>query len=152
MSFSTIPVRTNGPQILASWFNALRTAGMALESFLGGGFIGATEFTIANGQASAANVTGLSFSGASYRTVVIYYQVYRNTTGGSGVERVQSGMMIANYKTVAATWEITMGPAVGDAGVEFSITSAGQVQYVSDTQAGTPATSKMTFTSMTMGV
>lgn len=29
MSFSSIPVRSNGEQVLASWFNLLRTAGLA---------------------------------------------------------------------------------------------------------------------------
>lgn len=151
MSFSSIPDRANGQKISYSWFNALKTAGAAIETFLGT-FISETSFTIANNQSSAANVTGLSFSGASVRSFSVDYHVYRNTTGGGATELAESGVLTGVYSTVAAAWEMTPGPVVGNAGVTFSITAAGQVQYTSTNITGTSGTSVMKFKARTMGV
>jgi len=49
MAFSSIPVRTNGQQVFASWFNALRTAG------IGSG--GWEKFTVTHTQLQAAALT-----------------------------------------------------------------------------------------------
>lgn len=152
MSFSSIPVRANGQDILYSWFNVLRTAGIAIEAFLGSAFLGETSFTVVNNQSSAANVTGLSFSGASVRSFVVDYQIYRNTTGGGATELAESGTLVGVYSTVAASWEMAQPSVVGDAGVELSITAAGQVQYTSSNITGTPASSTMKFKARTMSV
>ena len=146
MSFSAIPLRENGPAITAAWFNSIRTAGMALESFLGT-LTGLTTFTIANNQSVAADVTDLVFNGTSVKMAIIDYRIRRRTTGGGADERVQGGSMVALYKQTAGTWSLTPGPQSGDdAGVEFSITNAGQVQYVSDNQSGTPDESILKYT------
>lgn len=146
MAFSDIPARENGPAIEASWFNALRTAGIALEAFLGS-VIGLTTFTIANNQAAPANVTGLSFNGTSVKMAVIDYRIRRNTTGAGATERVQGGSMVAMYSAAAGTWSLTSQAQSGDdAGVSFSITAGGQVQYVSDSQTGTADESVLKFT------
>ena len=146
MAFSDVPSRVNGPPIEASWFNALRTAGIALESFLGS-VIGLTTFTIANNQAAAADVTGLLFNGTSVKMAIIDYRIRRNTTGGGATERVQGGSMVALYAAAAGTWSLTPGPQSGDdAGVTFTITAGGQVQYVSDSQTGTADESILKYT------
>lgn len=150
MSFSSIPLRENGVSIQYSWFNVLRTAGLALESFLGS-FVEPTSFTIANNQGSAANVTGLSFDGSSVKVAFIDYRIRRNTTGGGATERVQVGTLIAHYKATAATWTLTAGVTAGDdAGVEFTITNLGQIQYTSDNQGGTPDESLFKYTVRTL--
>lgn len=146
MSFADIPSRSNGPAIMAEWFNAIRTAGVALESFFGT-VTGLTSFTIANNQAAAADITGLLFDGTSVKMAVVDYRIRRRTSGGGADERVQGGSFVALYKQTAATWSITPGPQSGDdAGVEFSITNAGQVQYVSDNQSGTADESILKYT------
>jgi hypothetical protein len=146
MSFSSIPTRLNGPSIMAEWFNALRTAGIAVESFLGT-VTGLTTFTIVNNQVAAANVTGLLFDGTTVKMAVVDYRIRRRTSGGGADERVQGGSFVALYKPTAATWSITPGPQSGDdAGVTFSITNAGQVQYVSDNQSGTADESILKYT------
>jgi len=146
MAFSDIAVRTNGPAITATWFNAIRTAGIALESFLGS-ITGLTSFTIVNNQAAAADVTGLLFNGTSVKIAIIDYRIRRNTTGGGATERVQGGSMVALYKPTAGTWSLTPGPQSGDdAGVTFSITAGGQVQYISDNQTGTADESILKYT------
>ncbi len=150
MSFGTVPVRSNGDNVDAGWWNALRTAGILIENFLGT-VIGLTSFTIVNSQVSAADVTGLLFAGADVKAAIIDYRIRRYSTGGSGEERVEVGSMIASYKAAAATWTLTTLASAGDdAGVTFSITSGGQVQYTSDTLPGTPGESIMKFTARTM--
>jgi hypothetical protein len=146
MSFADIPSRSNGPAITATWFNSIRTAGIALESFLGT-ITGLTTFTIVNNQVAAADVTGLLLNSTNVKMAVIDYRIRRRTSGGGADERVQGGSMVALYKQTAATWSLTPGPQSGDdAGVEFSITNAGQVQYVSDNQSGTPDESILKYT------
>ncbi len=151
MSFLSTPIRGYGPTA-PSWWNLLRTAGVAIEAFLGAAFLGETQVTIANNQVAAADVTGLLFSGAAVRSFCADYQIYRNTTAGGATELSERGFLLGVFSTVASTWEITSGPAVGDAGVTFTITAAGQVQYTSTNITGTAATSKMKFQARTMGV
>lgn len=153
MSFSAIPPREN-TAVRASWFNLLRAAGILLEGYVGTAFLGETSFTVVNNQVAAADVTGLLFAGASVRSFVVDYQIYRNTTGGGATELAEAGQLIGVYKTVAGTWELTQAPVAGaeDSGVAFSITAAGQIQYTSTSITGTPASSTMKFKARTMSV
>jgi hypothetical protein len=101
------------------------------------------SFTIANNQGVAAAVTGLLLP-AETRTAVIDYQIYRLTTSTGAVEILDRGQITVNH--YAASWAIdwtSTGP--NNVGVEFSITSGGQVNYVSSNIAGTPNTSEMKF-------
>lgn len=96
-----------------------------------------TTFTLVNNQVAAANVTGLVFDKTVYRSFEIRYQIYRSAAGGS--TRAKRGSLIA--VTDGTNWDITEGAAVilptdTDAGVTFTITSAGQVQYTSDDNGG----------------
>ncbi len=96
-----------------------------------------TQFTIANNQGVAADVTGMVFSKTAYRAVYLQLTMYRSAAGGS--TRTQSGLWILT--TDGTNWYLTpMGsgnaPDTGDAGITLSITSGGQVQYVSDDNGG----------------
>jgi hypothetical protein len=125
-----------------------------IESLFGGkgNFIAETPFTIANNQITPANVTGLLFNPAVSRSFKVEYQIYRNTTGGGATELAERGILQGVYLTVAGTWEMSPGPAASNAGITFSITNAGQVQYTSSNISGTPASSVMRFVATTMGV
>lgn len=95
-----------------------------------------TSFTIANNQSSAANITGLLFSPTLFRSVKIEYALYRQTdTAGSA--RAQMGQLRFVYNTQAASWFVSDDFAGQDAGVTFSITSSGQIQYTSTNISGT---------------
>ncbi len=111
-----------------------------------------TAFTLANNQSSAADVTGLLFDGTLTQSFVVEYFIYRKTTSTGATELSSRGMMIGAYSPVAATWEMSVGPQVGDAGITFSITAAGQVQYSSTNITGTASVSKMTSFKRTLGV
>lgn len=94
-----------------------------------------TTFTIADNQ-SLTNVTSLSFDKAVYRSFILSYQIFRSAAGGS--TRAEVGILMGI--TDGSNWEISRNatnvPSSDDAGVDFSITSAGQIQYVSDANGG----------------
>lgn len=106
-----------------------------------------TQFTIADNQASPANVTGLILDKTKLRTQVIHWQVYRKSTGGGGQTRVQVGRMFCYWDD--SSWHLEQEVlSVADAGVIFDInTSSGQITYTSDANGGTYAagTSYMTY-------
>lgn len=105
-----------------------------------------TTFTLANNQSSVANVTGLVFDKTVYRSVHIRYQIYRSASGGS--TRAKTGTLI--LLTDGTSWDITEGASVQlptdtDAGVTFTITSAGQIQYTSDDNGGSYSAANSVF-------
>lgn len=140
--FSDIPIRENGQIFYHHWFNALRTAGMAIESFLGSGYIAESSVTVANGQAVAANVTSLLFSSSSVKSAVIWGTVRRKTASN---EVVSVGVLKVIYRAATSTWELTDELGGDDDGVTFTITSAGQVQYTSNTVSGSSYVGTFTF-------
>lgn len=94
-----------------------------------------SSVTIANNQAVAANVTDLILDGAEVRSALVEYSLYRKTDTN---EVLQSGIFRVQYKPIEMTWLLGAESYLGDnAGVTFSITSGGQVQYVSDDLTGT---------------
>lgn len=100
-----------------------------LNNLLGSDDILETSFSIANNQTSAADVTGLAFNAGSVRSAIVEYAIYRISDGApSG--NAETGEIHVVYDN-SAGWSIGVGSVVGNSGVIFSITSAGQVQYVS---------------------
>lgn len=94
-----------------------------------------TTFTIAN-STGPSNITGMVFNKTSYRAFFITYSIFRSAAGG--LTRAQAGTLICI--TDGTNWEIgdqpVSVPSSDDAGVDFTITSAGQVQYTSDDNTG----------------
>jgi len=118
-TFNAIPLRTNGKlNVAASWFNVLRTAGLSL---MGKSGTAQTNFTILNSQA-AVNVTGLVFDETISLSVDVTYHI--------NAANFQKASFHAYYD--GANWQLSEGAHRAlDAGVVFSITAAGQVQYTS---------------------
>jgi len=101
-----------------------------LSNIVGPDDILETTFNIANNQSSAQNVTGLVFNIGSVRSAVIEYNVYRTSdTTPNGL--LETGEMHIAYNTATSSWLLGIGGVVGNSGVNFSITSLGQVQYTS---------------------
>lgn len=134
--FSDIPIRANGSTFYASWVNDIRTA---LINFFGAGFLGETQFTIADNQSSYASVTGLLLDHNTARAVDIEYTIYR--TNGSSIERRERGTLYCTYKAVAGAWSFERVTHQGDDALNIAnslnVTSAGQVQYKSDSVGAT---------------
>lgn len=100
-----------------------------LSNLLGPNDILETSFNIANNQASAADVTGLIFNAASVRSAIVEYSVFRiSDTNPSG--NTETGEMHIVYDN-AVGFSLGIGGIVGNSGCNFTITPAGQIQYVS---------------------
>jgi len=125
MSFTSIPTRSNGPQIMNTWFNVLRSAGLALET----GVAVKNDFTVANNQSSAASVTSALLSSSEYTSAQIYAEILRGST-------MQIVLIFLYYN--GSSWSCeTFGLCGADAGVTFTV-DAGQLKYTStNTSAGT---------------
>jgi len=126
-------VRQNG-RVFVSWWNDIRTY---LVEIFGGGSIGETSVELANGQGSAVDVSGLSFDGALYRAAEVQYAIHRKTDTASS-EVVAIGTLRLSWSEDSSSW-VTAGEERSenkDTGIEFSVTSVGQVQYTSTTIAG----------------
>ena len=104
-----------------------------------------TTALIANTQPTAQNVVGLSFNIGSVKSFSAPYFVTRSVTGTTVVE---SGTMNGNYDGTA--WNFSVVDVIGDGGMDFDITSAGQVTYYSDTLAGTSYVGQIKFRAKTI--
>lgn len=107
------------------------------------------HFTIVNNQSSAADVTGLKFSPRGVTCVLFKYLVQRLT---SSVELTEAGLLIFVYNPDSENWsKITLSEEnPKDAGITFTITAAGQVQYATDSQSGTPVISSLWYRAETL--
>lgn len=103
----------------------------ALSQVISEGDIGPTTLVaIANNQAVAANIANLIMDSSTIRAAFIEYYVYRVWNSGAS-EVAEAGTMIFVYKDIAATWTfVPVGLGISSTGTTFSITSGGQVQYV----------------------
>jgi hypothetical protein len=100
--------------------------------------------TILNNQSTDLAISGLVFDGSIYRSFVIEYYVYR--TAGVLGESAESGQIRGIYKTVIPGWQISVGGIAGNAGVNFNITTSGQITYTSDNLVGAGYTGKISYT------
>ncbi len=91
---------------------------------------------ILNNQSSPLDIEGLLLNSATYKSVKIFFEVFRKT---SASEIVANGFLTATYKTGTGSWDITPeGTFDGDNhGLTFSVSAAGQVKYVSSNMSGT---------------
>lgn len=120
-----------------------------LKDFLGIGFLNETKFAIANSQASPANITGLVFDHTMFSSAIAFVEI-RRTTGSTEV--VASGFLFLVYRAATSAWDMAAN-IPGDAhGVTFTITTAGQVQYTSDTTAGSGYSGFVKFKAITFNV
>jgi hypothetical protein len=109
-------------------------------------------FEIANNKASATDISGLQFDKAVVSQVTVEYLVQRITTGGSGVDLIESGIFILVYRPKTDTWakvDVKID-SPNDSGVTFSVTSTGQVKYTSSNVAGTASISRLTYRARTL--
>lgn len=105
------------------------------------------SFGLENEQLAPANITGLSVDSTQVSQAIVDYIIQRVTTGTNPVELLESGTFHLVYKPTSQIWVIypygTPGPE--SSGVTLSVTTGGQVQYVSTLVDGTPSISKICF-------
>ncbi len=100
-----------------------------LSDLLGPNDILETAFNIANNQTSFADVNGLIFSAASVRAAQITYSVYRASTSNPSGFTEEGTIQLIYDNNVG--WSIIQGNLLGNSGVTFQVTGAGQIQYKS---------------------
>jgi hypothetical protein len=94
------------------------------------GDLNETSFAAVNNQAAPANVTGFAFANADVRSFEANVSVEIDATADLYEEFTLKGIQ------KGADWEMSV-TSVGDtSNITFSITSAGQIQYVSGNEAG----------------
>lgn len=84
-----------------------------------------TQAIINNNQTSFTNIAGFSFDVSEVLSINAEYIIRRSTTSPS-FSITESGTIRGNYN--GSSWSIAID-AEGDAGMEFDITNAGQLQY-----------------------
>ncbi|MCB0421150.1 MAG: hypothetical protein KDD61_09140 [Bdellovibrionales bacterium] len=129
-----IPIRSNGEEILASWFNSFRTTLINLygtESISLGSFSGSSSQT-------GANVTSLVFDNTATRRADIEYLIVTAT-------KVESGDFRLLYD--GTNWTKFDGAVEGvDSGITLDVdASTGQVEYDSGAETFTLAYKVTTF-------
>jgi len=122
-----------------------------LSTIFGPNDILSTSFTIDNNITISTNINGLLFDPGTVRGANVEYTVYRTSTlNPSG--NSETGTIYLNYDNSASVgnkWQLGQ-KKVGEAGIIFSITDSGQVQYKS-TDIGTAGYfGKMTFSAKTL--
>lgn len=125
----------DGDEILVYDVSAGALRKMTRSDFVGSpgasvGDISETSFSGANNQAAAADVTGFAFANGTVRSFSAHVSILVDATADLyetyQIEGIQK----------AAGWDISQSSTGDDSNVNFSITSAGQIQYTSDNYAG----------------
>jgi hypothetical protein len=104
-----------------------------------------TTFAIAN-NTGPSDVTGLVFDKVNVRGARVLFHLERRTDTQNVAE---IGELYPIYNPESDTWDIGASSHGDDAGVAFTITAAGQIQYTSDDLTGASYTGNIRFTSIT---
>lgn len=99
----------------------------ALANVQGPNDILTTSATLTNNQSTVTNIPGLLFNVAQVEAVEIFYDIKRVYDSGS-TTIIESGKIQGNYD--GSDFVISID-ATGSAGVDITVTSAGQFQYTS---------------------
>ena len=141
-----IPIQGENPdwgEEVTDWIVAISDQ---VSNILGTYDIPNTTFTLANNQAVAASITGFAFSTTFVRAFQADYFIERDTDSSTKV--TESGILYGNYNSEDGSWDLNQ-EAVGDAGITFSITGAGQIQYTSTDISGGSYTGQIKFSATT---
>jgi hypothetical protein len=94
------------------------------------GDIDETSFSINNSQAIAANITGLAFANATVRSFQVFASISINATSSLYEEIRINGIQ------KGSDWDISIMSVGDESGIQFSITSSGQLKYISSNYSG----------------
>lgn len=105
----------------------------ALATVQGPNDILLTTATLANNQPTPQDIVGLDFDTGQVQHITVEFLLIRSYTDATPTE-TESGTIIGNYSGS----DFYISPdSIGDTGVEFSITSVGQMQYTSEDRLNT---------------
>jgi hypothetical protein len=127
-NYSPLEVSSEGADKTSSHLKGIDTV-LGLVAPVSGD-IALTSFSTTNNQSSFANVTGLSFSNSVTRSAFVMYSITIDAT----TDLFEEGTLELLQKS--SSWSIVRQSIGDDTGIEFSITSSGQVQYKSSNISG----------------
>lgn len=109
-------------------------------------------FQIENNVSSALPITGLTFNPETSSQAIIDFLIQRVTKNTGAVELIESGTLRVVYLPNSESWNLAVVKTSGphDSGVDFSITSNGQVEYISSNITGSPFISRMVYRARTL--
>jgi hypothetical protein len=84
-------------------------------------------------NAGATSVAGVVFLLADIKAAKMFFNIHRRDAGQHADE---TGEIYCWYDTETATWELAVISHNDDAGVDFTITAGGQLQYASSNYGG----------------
>jgi hypothetical protein len=157
ITIGTTPISYPSPGDAPGWgaaaTEAMEAVAEVLASLSNPNDILETTFTVANNVSSFSNVLGLAFNTGAVRSAEIAYSIVRtSSTNLTGI--TEAGTMTAVYDSAAGSgdkWQMSIGPIAGPgAGVTFSVTDAGQVQYKSSDIGATSYVGEMRFRAKTI--
>lgn len=104
-----------------------------LDSLKGSSDILETSAIVENNVSSPKDITGLAFSSTVVRSFTVTGNIYRISGTTEYVEEFE----LSGMHTTSGGWVLSQ-TGMGDAEVLFSITPAGQIQYISSNLTSTP--------------
>lgn len=111
-----------------AWAEAVNST---LGTIIGAGFIQETTVTINDDVSTFTNILGASFNNAVSRSFKFNYSVTRSDGITNSVE---TGLINGIYN--GSDWDYSI-ERTGDAGMDYNVTSTGQLQYKSSNIGGT---------------
>ena len=130
------------------WASAVTNA---LNALLAPSDILPTAFTVQENQSSPVDITGLFFNSSTVRAANISYAVYR-VSSTSPVGIAESGTLMIDLNDTAPSgskWSLIQIKN-GDAGISFSVTDGGQIQYSTTSIGLTGYTGVINFSAKTL--
>lgn len=113
----------------------------ALETVQVPGDILTTTAVISNNISSATSIVGFSFNSTGVASFSAEYYIERSTDTPA-VFFTERGSMVGLYN--GSSWDFTK-TFLGSSGITFSVTSGGQVQYISTNMTGSNYSGTVTF-------
>jgi hypothetical protein len=96
--------------------------------------------TIDNNQSTASDIAGVKFASGRVRSAVLPFEIRRKTDSS---ELLEVGTIFLSWSVLTSSWRISVESKLDVSGVTFSVTSAGQLQYVSSNVSGTGYTGQI---------
>lgn len=150
----TFPYPTPGDepgwgQAATDWAEAVTEV---LGSISGPDDILPSTFSISNNVGVATSLTNLAFNTGSVRQATVTYAIYRRTDSSTSghAEMGVINLIFDNNASSGNKWLMNQSNVVGNAGVAFSITDAGQLQYTSTNIAGANYSATLRFRAQTL--
>lgn len=88
----------------------------------------------------------LNFPVSNVRSVIVYYSLYRSTSSANAGDAGQLQLAYIPSNGTGNKWEIIrQGTDDSGGGITFTVTDAGQVQFTTNTLAGTGHSGKLSY-------